>query len=426
MTKLRLIFENEKQLFKIAVGIAILWVIAQIVLIVCFWGHPQVSDMGAYISMAQHCFANGQWYPMTEHVYSNFIWAPGFINYLILQLHIFGTINLNAVLNLFLNIAMLFEVYYLGQKFFSKRTGLFSAIIFCLLYSNLLIVLGANTEVPFMFLCLSALCLIFSGKWKYIILAAILFALANWIRPLVIIFLFASVVYFVITKTKFYNYIALIVPYIFVLFIIGTVTEKKIGYFVYQSTTSGANLIQTAHDKAYGGVQTYLHRDTSSTCYIENANELTFIQRDSTYKARAVEWIKKNPMRYTVLYFKKFVGLYIEDSWADRSHFEGAAMVQGFVAGHVDKNTFMLRILHMGSRSLVYYFVMILFLISMWVNRKELLSIKGLLLLIFISGTMMTCILAVSPRYHYPFMFAIILYAAYGIDTLLERKRQHL
>ena len=412
---------NEKSLQKAALAVAVLWVVVQIVLIACFWGYPQKTDMGHYISMAQRCFNNGQWYPMAEDVYSAYIVTPGLINYLILQLHIFGTVNFNAVLNLFLNISMLLEVYYLGQKFFSKRTGLISVIIFCLLYSNLLVVLGANTENSFLFLCLSALCLVFSGKWKYIVLAAVLFALANWVRPLVIIFLFASIVYFIITKTRFYNYIALIIPYILVLFIMGTLTERKIGYFVYQSTTSGINLLMTSHDKAKGNAYLF---GTNDVDFIENGNLVTFAEKDSIWKARAITWIKENPARYAALFFIKIPALYIHDAWAYTSHWSDLSSVE-FLSGtgKVSKNVFIKKLAKQALQSIPYYLTFLLFLYALWINRKKILNVKSIFLVIFISGTFITCIFPVMPRYHYPFMFTVIIYAAWGLDTFIERKK---
>ncbi|MDR3002490.1 MAG: hypothetical protein LBU89_14675 [Fibromonadaceae bacterium] len=418
MNKFYFTLSDEKQLFKIALGISTLWIVAQIILISCFWGYPQQSDHGAYIAMAQRCFDNGQWYPMAEDIYSTYIHAPGFINYLVLQLHVFGTLDFNAVLNLFLNIAMLFEVYYLGNKFFSKRTGLISVIIFCFLYSNLLIVLGAYTEVPFMFLCLSALCLVFSGKWKYIILASILFALANWIRPLVIIFLFASVVYFVITKTKFYNYIALIIPYILILFVIGTATEKKIGYFIYQSSTSGINLLMTANDRATG---TYMH--DVGNLITEDIELMTFAEKDSIMKVYALKWIKENPIKYAVLYFKKIPGLYIHDSWSYSSHWANHATSQFLSdAGGASKDMFIKKFLKQALQSIPYYLTLLFFFYGLWISRKDFFTVKSVFLIIFATGTLITCILNVTPRFHYPFMFVVIIYAAYGINTLVEKK----
>jgi hypothetical protein len=411
--------KNEKILLKIALGISILWVIAQIALIVCFWGEPQVVDMGAYISIAQHCFNNGQWYPMAEDVYSKYIWAPGYINYLILQLRIFGTVNFNAVLNLILNIAILLEVYYLSKKFFSKRIGLISVIIFCSFYSNLFIVIGANTENPFLFLCLSALCLVFSGKWKCVIGAALLFALANWIRPLSIIFLFTSAIYFFITKTKFYNYIALMIPYILALFIIGTVTEKKIGYFVYQSTTSGYNLLMASHNNAKGHVNTLIFEE-GGVGFIEDS--LTFVEKDSIWRVRSFQWIKEHPIKFGILFFKKSIALYIYDTWSTSSHLYITTAPDYLTEGSISKYVFIKEQLKRCLKSTPYYLAFLFCFYALWTNRKEILSVKSIFLVIPITGTAITCIFSVLTRYHYPFIFTVTIYAAWGVDTLIQRK----
>jgi hypothetical protein len=407
-------------LLKIALSISVVWVIAQTTLIACFWGYPQESDGGAYISMAQNCFNNGQWYPMAEDVYSTWIWAPGFINYLILQLRIFGVVNFNSISNLLLNIAMLLEIYYLGNKFFSKRTGLISVIIFCLLCSNSMVVLNANTEIVFLFLSLSALCLVFSGKWKYVVTAALLFAFANWIRPLAIIFLFASMLYFFIAKAKICNYIALIIPYVLFLFIIGTITEKKIGYFAYQSSTMGFNLLMTSNDNAKGN---YYALGQDSVSFIENENSVTFAEKDSIWRTRALEWIKKHPAKTVVLFFIKIPILYLHDAWAYPTHWGiNTTSANLFSDNATSKNAFIKKLLMQILSSIPFYLTFLLFFYALWVNRRNYFTIKSIFPAIFIIGTFATCVFIGSPRYHYPFMFAVIIYAAWGLDTLIKRK----
>jgi hypothetical protein len=413
MEKIRL---NEKKIFKVAIAVVALWVAAQITLIIHVWGAPQFTDMGGYISMAKHCFNNGEWYPSFQDVYTDFIWTPGFINYLVLQLRVFGTVDYNSVLNLLLNIAMLLQICYLAQKFFSKRAGLIAAIVFCLFHSNLFIVMGANTEVPFMFLCLSALCLAFSGKWKYIVLAALLFALANWIRPVVIIFLFATVAYFIFTKAKPYNYAALLVPYILALFIIGAATEKKIDYFVYQSTTSGYNLLMVANDDAKGGCT------VSKDHFIENKESLTFAQRDSVWKARSFEWIKENPVKFIGGYFLRIPSLYTHDVWAVDSHWRASGP---FIYGTdeiTSKTSLIYKAIIRILQSTPYYLAFMFFFYAIWLNRKKLFTVKSIFPVIFIAGTLATAIFPVAYRFHYPFMFAVVIYAAWGIDTFMERR----
>ena len=55
-------------------------------------------------------------------------------------------------------------------------------------------------------------------------------------------------------------------------------------------------------------------------------------------------------------------------------------------------------------------------------NRNDLVSDKGYVVLILLLGTMITCVLSVTPRYHYPFMFAIVIWAAYALDDCLMEK----
>lgn len=77
----------------------------------------------------------------------------------------------------------------------------------------------------------------------------------------------------------------------------------------------------------------------------------------------------------------------------------------------------------MFSKSLVYYVVIFLFFISLLKEKKGIFTNKGYLLLIIILGTLSTCLFSVSPRYHYPMMFAIIIWAAYGLDKLITAKK---
>ena len=74
---------------------------------------------------------------MSEHLYYSYLWAPGLINFFILQLKLFGTVNFNMVFNLLMNLGIVYEIYWLAKRFFSTRTALLSVIFYNLLYSNL-------------------------------------------------------------------------------------------------------------------------------------------------------------------------------------------------------------------------------------------------------------------------------------------------
>lgn len=400
------------------------WLLIQLLLIVFLWGHPQGSDQGEYMRIAQQCYARGEWYPMVEHVYADYIWAPGFINWLILQLNIWGTLNLNMVLNLILQVLILWFIYKIGMRFFSRKTAQIAAILWCLLYSNWLIVVSASTELPFLCLSLAALYLSCSPKPGYFLLAGFLLAIANWIRPVMAVFLLVILVQMVWKRMNWKCYAALFLTLFLTIGFIGTMTEKKLGYFVYQSTTGGVNLIMTSNDKAYGGVASSVLSDPENIAYIPEKEKLTFREKDSIWKARSTEWIMQHPGRACGLYLRKIAGLYAEDSWPDRPIFGGYGIVDSYVvAGKASRQQFVWQISLRILKSTVYYGILFFAFYTLFRYRKQVFTFPGLiLLLLLVTGTAMTCLLAVSPRFHYPFLFVIVLLVAFGMDRLITDK----
>ena len=99
-----------------AIGATALWFLLQVVLIVVFWDVAQRSDQGLYIKMATENFEKGVWYPDVDSIYTSYIWAPGLINFFILQLKLFGTLKANFFLNLLMNVGILCNVWYLDRK----------------------------------------------------------------------------------------------------------------------------------------------------------------------------------------------------------------------------------------------------------------------------------------------------------------------
>jgi hypothetical protein len=408
-----------EQLSQISIMI---WIICQLLFIYFFWDAQQHSDQGGYIKIATECYEKGGWYPADYHLNAKYIWAPGFINYLILQLKLFGTLKINYFLNLLMNIGILWNIRNIARHWFDERTVYISTILFCIVYSNYMIVLLAGTEVPFLFLAISAISLSLSKNIKSLFLAGCFLAIANWIRPLSLIFVLTIIVFLYFNKSKLRHYLSFVLPMIAIIVVIGCATKKNFGYFVFQSTTTGVNLIMTANDKAYGGVSTSLYNDTTSTCYVANSKNLTFKEKDSIRTKRALEWIKKHPLKYGFMFILKIGGLFIEDSWVERPILGGDSFVDNTYHGNTDKRNRFSTILNMALKSLGYYFVLLLFFYSLYKNMKEILSNKGYLILLFTLGILITCIFAISPRYHYPIMFVTYIWGAYGLNNYINSK----
>ncbi len=393
----------------------------QIVLICVFWNTKQLSDYAFYENLAFESYNNDTWYPSYINMYEKYIFAPGLINYFIVQLHFFGSLKFNLVSNFILNIGIIYFVYKIAQKFFSKNVAYLSVTLYCLLYSTWFSVVPNGTEVPFLFLSLFAIYIILY-RLEYIFFAGILFALANWIRPLAVIYIFFVVIYMIYQKISFRKYFYLLLPFVVTIVIIAYNTNNRIGNPVFQSTTSGINLILTANEKAYGGVATSLINDSSTICYIKDRDKYTYIQQDSIWKERAISWIKENPFKYVTLYFIKIPGLFSEDAWPDRAVFFGAGYIDKVAHGKVALHEALGYLLKLLAKSFVFYIIMLLSIYTMIRKRKDIITNKGLILIIAFCGIAITNLFSVSPRYHYPFLFVFVIWAAYGLNCMIENK----
>lgn len=426
-TKVMKIASEEVKWRKVTIAVVLSWLLAQMAVIAWFWDVEQHYDMGAYISYATKIYRRGTWYPDHVTVHSNYLWAPGLINWLVLQLRVFGTLKLNYFFNLLMNAGILYEIWLLSKHFFSRRTGYIAVILYCLLYSNIMVVLLAGTEIPFLFLSLTAFCLCVSGMVRKpalprFLLAGCCLATANWFRPLVVFFALAILVAMWLHRCRFVHYVALTVPVVLLCLLFGLMAKRQCGLFAFQSSTSGVNLLMTANDKAFGGNIPSFLSDTTS--FLKDADKMTFLQKDSAWKAMAIGWIKEHPARYAGLYVLKLGILYIADYWAERPVIGGDGFLDKFAHGKATKSDAVKRVFNMAGKSLVYYAVCVIFLISLVRLRKDILTEKGIFLLIVFVGTFATCVFATGTRYHYPFMFAIVIWAAYGIDRYLQHRKE--
>ncbi len=399
----------------IACSVAILWLISQIILIAVYWDFPLTGDSALYNEIAQNSFYLGKWYPSDLR---SAIVAEPLVNSLIAELKYFGTHEANKILNLLMNIGILFSLFRISKKIFNESVAYIASILFCLIYSNTLVVIGNRTEIPFVFFLLLAMAMM-KPQWASVLLSGLFMGIAEWYRPLMPVFIPGLLLYMFFEKYE--------KKYYFVFFASLSIAIASIGIFNYHHTgkyfinpsTGGANLFMTANDKATGATALHLLRDPEVAPVIPE--EYDEIQRDSVYKVAAVDWIKNHPAKYTYLYVKKIPGLYIEDSWPDRAIMHNSGMLSIYLTEKNYAKLFSMIIL-MFAKSIVYYIVLILFLISLIKYRRDLISSKGSIVLTLVLGTLATCLFVVSSTYHYPYMFAIIIWASYGIYKKLETK----
>lgn len=67
--------------------------------------------------------------------------------------------------------------------------------------------------------------------------------------------------------------------------------------------------------------------------------------------------------------------------------------------------------------------MILLFIISLFINRRKIISERGVILIITALAFGYSMVSIAELRFHYTFIFVIVLWAAYGVETLLEKRR---
>lgn len=109
---------TDSQLRKIALTCVAIMTLIQVSLIAHWWDVTQFSDYGEYGRLAYGAYNAGSWYPSRNQLYGLFIFSPGFVNWLYIQLLIFGTLAYNPVFNMLLNLGIMTCVFRIADTFF--------------------------------------------------------------------------------------------------------------------------------------------------------------------------------------------------------------------------------------------------------------------------------------------------------------------
>lgn len=398
--------------------------ILQFVLLTCYYDDLEVTgDAVEYVKNAIYHSGIGLLYPTSFNNQDIYIQSPGYVNLLALMQTVFGSFRVILVFKVFFNLAIIYEIYYLAKHFFSNRVADISVILYCLMPVNVFSSINFYNEIDYLFLSLTAFCLCINNKKIFLpICGGFLFAYAHTIRPLEIVLLLCLFIVYFLKKVNAKAYFAVLVPYILFLSMFGFYCKAQTGVFITTSTVTGHNLVFMAHEKANGGQNHVigLHSDPHQIGYVDP--NLHFSQKDSIRKAKSLEWIKEHPLHYIKSYLRgATLIMFRNDSWSIPKLSPYDDINEVMKMPNPQKAHLVLYI-RQFCFSLVYYITLFLFGFSVIRNRKEIFGPKGIFVLIPLLTVAGTALLGTEPRYHYPFMFAIIIWAAYGVGNL-RRKR---
>ncbi len=404
-------------------------VVIQVLLVLNF-NSSQVSDQAVYLKLAENITVNNTFYPSNLNIYDDYIFAPGYINYLSLILKVFGNIRAILYFNIFLLLTINFELFFLSKKYFSEKTAWLTLLLSSIYLTHYGIILYTSTELLFTSLALGCICLYTLDKLPYVVLSGILLALANWSRPFLPVFIVVIILMSLfLTQRKIFKFGVFFAALITTLFIIGFVSYKSSGFFVIQSSTSGVNLIMGANDFADGSYESTIFK-RGNPGYISKNDSLLFNIRDKYLRETALNWIEDNPIKYLGLIPKKLYFMYIHD-------FHSLAPLSGdmgYKAGSKEeivntiKNFPRLKLVQwlMFVNQIFYILVLLIGSYSYLLLIKNKNKMAILLGLIWILGTCMTIITVGGSRYHFPYIPILIIFTSHFVIGAFDRYKLKL
>lgn len=405
-------------------GILCLFILIQLIIVIV--GNPtqMMNDARSYVGLAKHAATVGHLYPTEPDLYGSYLFAPGYVNWLTAWFAMGFTERAPIFVNILFNVGILFEIYYLGTKAFNRVVGSIASLLFMLSITTYASILTLLTEQMFTFLAGLGLCLAVTNKKRNLLFAGILIGLANWIRPLGIIYLACIVLMCLFCLVKKSYLKQLFVGFIATALLIGAITYSASGIFAFQSSTFGVNLVMSAND--------YAHGNTSSGSKIFAKGEagdlsdsgMTFKEKDIYWRKMGFEWIKEHPKAYFGMMPSKLARLYGVDI--------GFLDVFTGKDGIIQKPTYMKSILTdfpklnplqtVVAYNSIFYLCVFLFavvsaILCMKKRNRYAISFVGL----WLFGTLATLPFPCSSRYHYPYMMFIFILAAALLYTMKNK-----
>lgn len=417
---------NTKSLTIVTWIILILWLVVQVIAVIAVQDIPQSSDSLAYQSAAEYCFEHGAWYPMPEMIYPNYptgngslyIFYPGLINLLEIYLMVFGTIKAAFWMNILFNCVTVWSVWEITSKLGGENFAKLAVILLCMYLHQMLIVCSSMSEPPCIALTYLSIALASRRKCGWIASAAVIIGLALYIRTVAILFAVPMLIYMVVKQYRrslVWTYIS-----VFALTLAGIYSFNKhiSGHGFISSTTLGVNMMLGAYDAVRGLY--ILDKSWDYTRGPEIIGKDVF-EIDKECRRQAMEWIRENPTGWLGLSFDKIHHELLPD---DYYHF--GRDWDNPVFNKENEGLKPIKILWIWYPVFYHLGIYILSAIGLWIRRRHLWGVDGLILLPFLGSLALAVLTIGNTRYNMPFMPVLIYFAAWSVLTFFKNKKSIL
>ena len=299
-------------------GIVAIFTLLQLLILLIF-GYTPYTDSTGYIILAEDCIKYGEPYPIASKIQElAFIWNIGSINTVALSLKLFHSIVPLLVLYSLMKGFSSWLVYAISKRIFNQKIAWIALIIYVLYPANYGEGTSLLSETPFIFFILLGIYLSLNNKE---ILGGMLLAIANWYRPMAIVFLLSLIIYLIIinyqknkiNKQSIITISKPIIGFLFTILLIGGMCYHRTGHFIYQAKTGWMALMQYSWDHDN-------HQNKTTHLFVnDNPNDLekqdyNAVQKDSVWRNHFMIWLKNNPTEYLSQIPKKFIDTYVSDN----------------------------------------------------------------------------------------------------------------
>lgn len=277
-----------------------LLILIQLALCLTFDG-MQVSDAESYLELARYCATVNSWYPGPGDLHATYIFGNGYVNLLSVVMRLSTSMIWAFLLNmLFTQMIVLSWADIAGQLTGRTQTACLTVVLLCAMCGLWGEVVATRTELCFMAFMGVSLALSLRKSAGALLAAGVLMGLANWVRPLLVVFLPGVLLFFLMRRVGWKRVLAYLAGLALVIVLLGARTYQRTGRFVYQAQTMGVNMLMGANDDADGSYVGEVY-DEGKPGYVATGSGVTFDERDARYKRYAVEWIKEHPLRFAAL-----------------------------------------------------------------------------------------------------------------------------
>ena len=375
-------------------------------LTLAIFGYTPYPDSNGYIALAEECIAENDWYPIATKINEYpFLWNIGAINAVVLTLKWFHSVTPLLIVYALMKGITAALFYAVTRKINGPHVAFIALILYVIYPANYGEGTSVLSELPFTFFVMLGIYLSIARNCS--ITGGMMLAIANWFRPMGIVFLLAMTVFFLFRWRKS---LKLLIGYTAMITIIGCATMHRTGLFLYQAKTGWMALMDYSSDHAPKSMK------------VRERTDWNVAQKDAAWQSLFTDWLKEHPKEYLAQMPSKLMNTYISDN-VNLCTFIPDKAEKDYMYEEISLKTIIRQIPHWSAvqwltilNLLFYYSLLLMAIASLFYFSRDthLLPVSIILL-----GTILLLLVGHGEaRFHIPFMPFFMMLAACFIERI--------